>query len=589
MRNNINKYIKNINRDIFFAFFKNNWYLIFLFTFALIVRTIYSNYTVAISVDQVNYFTWAKELFKNHGYIWHGAIMRGRFCNGQQIDPFLGPFFIYLLALPALIGHWNFYFNSAFSGLLGAMSVVLLYYLVKLITSNKTAGYIAATLLAFSTTFIVSSRTIWNPFFLSFFVLVMLISFVKLIQGRERYLLIFILFLSLITQIHASAFLFVPAFILLWFVFKIKIKQKILWLYAALLAILSYLPMIYHEIKYHFENSREIFQIIFKPAECLSHSIKAGYFQTIDQTFRQFFNSLMISLTGRVYESSWGLWQDRGLEGLFLRFLAILIIILVLLIIVENFRKKKSLSDYHQLYGNFIKKYYPEFKESWQIFQELGEKAIKPDSVILNIGAGRSSRLETFFDLAKKVYGLDPNEKALSENRYISNRIVGRAESIPLTDSSVDIVILEWVMEHIENPERAFKEISRVLKPNGKIIFCTPNTKSPLMFLISLLKKISNPFSQIVIRQTLLDREKEEINPAYYRVNTRKKINKIFSQSGLRIIDLRTTGAPSYFRFSKPLLWAALQLEKISARPSFKWTRVYLLGVAQKDYYESSK
>lgn len=47
-------------------------------------------------------------------------------------------------------------------------------------------------------------------------------------------------------------------------------------------------------------------------------------------------------------------------------------------------------------------------------------------------------------------------------------------EALTFPDRSFDLVITQDVMEHIPDPDRAFQEIARVLKPGGAHIFTVP-------------------------------------------------------------------------------------------------------------------
>jgi SAM-dependent methyltransferase len=51
---------------------------------------------------------------------------------------------------------------------------------------------------------------------------------------------------------------------------------------------------------------------------------------------------------------------------------------------------------------------------------------------------------------------------------------VGDIEALPLDDASVDQVICLAVIEYLATPDRAFSEISRVLRPGGIAIVTTP-------------------------------------------------------------------------------------------------------------------
>ena len=60
---------------------------------------------------------------------------------------------------------------------------------------------------------------------------------------------------------------------------------------------------------------------------------------------------------------------------------------------------------------------------------------------------------------------------------------IGSITDIPFPDKSFDVVTAIEVMEHIDNPLEAFKEIHRVLKKGGTYVMSTPNnTKFFLTF-----------------------------------------------------------------------------------------------------------
>jgi ubiquinone/menaquinone biosynthesis C-methylase UbiE len=53
------------------------------------------------------------------------------------------------------------------------------------------------------------------------------------------------------------------------------------------------------------------------------------------------------------------------------------------------------------------------------------------------------------------------------------------AESLPFKDDSIPIIIMIEVIEHINDDETAVKELSRVMKSNGQLIFTAPNKLFP--------------------------------------------------------------------------------------------------------------
>ena len=52
--------------------------------------------------------------------------------------------------------------------------------------------------------------------------------------------------------------------------------------------------------------------------------------------------------------------------------------------------------------------------------------------------------------------------------------IVGDIHNIPLEDNSVDAIICSAILEHVEEPQKAVREMYRVLKPGGYCFIYVP-------------------------------------------------------------------------------------------------------------------
>lgn len=110
----------------------------------------------------------------------------------------------------------------------------------------------------------------------------------------------------------------------------------------------------------------------------------------------------------------------------------------------------------------FIKTIYGDHNSSNNV-----KKAIKkvlndmPENGIgLNVGAGRTS--------------IDPRVKNLEISGGENIDYVGKAESIPLSENSLDLIICQEVLEHTEDFKAALHEMYRVLKPGGQLYLQTP-------------------------------------------------------------------------------------------------------------------
>ena len=107
-------------------------------------------------------------------------------------------------------------------------------------------------------------------------------------------------------------------------------------------------------------------------------------------------------------------------------------------------------------------------------FREKLVKIFTEKKIILDIGGGlrtsvsKGNRLEEknvwLEDYVKKV-----DYKVLDKVPDYHPDIVGDVQQLPMPDASVEAVICIAVLEHVEEPQKAVKEMYRVLKPGG---FC---------------------------------------------------------------------------------------------------------------------
>jgi ubiquinone/menaquinone biosynthesis C-methylase UbiE len=102
------------------------------------------------------------------------------------------------------------------------------------------------------------------------------------------------------------------------------------------------------------------------------------------------------------------------------------------------------------------------------------------EGLVLEVGIGSGLNIP-FYDSTKvdKILGLDPSEelnrmalKVAADKGIPVEFILGGAEAIPLPDNHVDTVLVTYTMCTIPEVAAANKEILRVLKPQGKMIFC---------------------------------------------------------------------------------------------------------------------
>jgi ubiquinone/menaquinone biosynthesis C-methylase UbiE len=93
--------------------------------------------------------------------------------------------------------------------------------------------------------------------------------------------------------------------------------------------------------------------------------------------------------------------------------------------------------------------------------------------VILDVGGG-----SRFMKGMKKFEPLFTNVeyKTLDVSADYKPDIVGDIHALPIPDNSIDGIICRSVLEHVERPAQAVKEMHRVLKPGGLLFIQVPST-----------------------------------------------------------------------------------------------------------------
>ena len=100
---------------------------------------------------------------------------------------------------------------------------------------------------------------------------------------------------------------------------------------------------------------------------------------------------------------------------------------------------------------------------------------IKPSDIVADVGVGTGFLAEGALAAGARVIGIDSSEGMLTQarRRFAEQRFEARAgeiDSLPLRTADVDVVLANMVLHHANDPPRAIREMSRVLKPSGRLV-----------------------------------------------------------------------------------------------------------------------
>lgn len=184
---------------------------------------------------------------------------------------------------------------------------------------------------------------------------------------------------------------------------------------------------------------------------------------------------------------------------------------------------------------------------------------LRPDSVLLDLGAGRGFRpAMDFRGCAARICGVDPDPCVL-ENRCLDEAKVLEGAAIPYPDATFDLVVSDNVLEHLDDPVAVFREVLRVLKPGGLFLAKTPNRWHYVPVLAAVTPETFHKFYN-----EKLGRKAEDTFPTRYRANSERAIKRIAGEAGLEVVEVEHfEGRPDYLRISAPTYLAGWLYERV--------------------------
>jgi ubiquinone/menaquinone biosynthesis C-methylase UbiE len=239
----------------------------------------------------------------------------------------------------------------------------------------------------------------------------------------------------------------------------------------------------------------------------------------------------------------------------------------------------------YKIYWAIEKVITPGLKYSQDLYEATLVSEVNSETEWLDVGCGHHIlspwRAQQEKDLVARcgtVTGMDAEMSSLVKHRTITRTVAGNVGSLPFCDGTFNLVTANMVVEHLDDPEKQFKEIARVLKPGGMFIMHTPNrlgySTIAAMLIPEFLKK------RLVY---LLQRRKEEdVFKTFYRANSRDDIQRLAKMVGLEVGNLRLIVSSAALVFVPPLVvFELLWIRMLMTKP-FKPYRTNIIAILRK-------
>jgi len=183
---------------------------------------------------------------------------------------------------------------------------------------------------------------------------------------------------------------------------------------------------------------------------------------------------------------------------------------------------------------------------------------LPPGAIVLDFGAGRASFLETekvpfrrgvqdLRDATSVIHAVDVDPKVLS-NPLATHTHLYDGKVLPLDDDAVDLVVADFVLEHLADPATSVHELRRVTRPGGWICARTPNKWG---YIGVGARVVPNSMHKRFLRELQPERAEVDVFPTRYNANTRTRLRTLFPSDRFTLVVYGHPGDPSYIGRSR--------------------------------------
>jgi SAM-dependent methyltransferase len=205
---------------------------------------------------------------------------------------------------------------------------------------------------------------------------------------------------------------------------------------------------------------------------------------------------------------------------------------------------------------SLIRRVHPRVGLAWEHERVLVDEWLRMHSdlampLVLDAGCGFQYGLITHYRGRLRTTGVDISFATLQRNRDVDFKSLADAERLPFADGAFDMIFCRDVIEHLQHPDLALRELARVLQPAGLLVLTTVNVENPGIWSIRLVPK----WARTLVRSASFGPELGDNAPTYHRANTPSRLRALLTHAGLSVKrELHWPTFLWYFRFSTPAL-----------------------------------
>lgn len=173
-------------------------------------------------------------------------------------------------------------------------------------------------------------------------------------------------------------------------------------------------------------------------------------------------------------------------------------------------------------------------------------KGVKPK--MINLGAAKSTIIEdSIIEAGDFSCDRCDIQECAVDKPYAGASFVCPLEDMSLlADNNYDIAFANFVFEHIKNPEKAVRELARIVKPGGELVLSLSNPKAPEFVLAGL-----TPTS---FHQLFRQEDHDEAYPVKYAYKSINNLIRLMTQTGWVLKEKKSLPATYSYLYRWPII-----------------------------------
>jgi ubiquinone/menaquinone biosynthesis C-methylase UbiE len=189
---------------------------------------------------------------------------------------------------------------------------------------------------------------------------------------------------------------------------------------------------------------------------------------------------------------------------------------------------------------SLFRRFYPDQSRDGAVaFCSWVRESTSPETILLNLGAGPPADrgVRNLHGEVAKVVGADPDPEVLNNRDVDEAYVISTDGPLPFEDNSFELVLSDWVVEHVVSPARFLAEVRRVLKPGGSFFLRTPSQRHYVALVARMTPHWCHELIAIWARG--YPPGANDPWPTVYRLNSRRTIESGAYKAGFRTVEIR--------------------------------------------------